>query len=952
MTNTLKWGLFLGMVGTAAFAQADSAIRSVTHKSLTDGRQEVIVRGDNLAAPKVIRVVSKSSYILEFDANLRTDRGSVQVNRSGVSTVQYGWYSARPPKVRVALRLTQDITPELGKRGDDWIITFGVATPVVTKAPAPTAKPVVKPTAQPLPVKTDGAPALAYTNDALPLPGEPGSADARVKMEEMKGRSRATSASEGRFDSSIWGDAPMASSTTKVREVQKVKSETALSPVPTATTKVVSNTVTATQEAALSPAPTAAGMAQMVSLDFVGTDIIQILKALSIQSNVNIVASPEVSPADKPVKLTVSLNRVSLDDALSYITAISGLRYARVGNTYIVTPAANFSEAMRSVMERTGNKYDTRVVNLISGQAEKIREAALKAMAPAGRNGYYEIIIPTAGSLPGLNVTPNATGQAPDSGAAPQAAPAPAPAQASGRTYYLMIVGDATRLNEVETYIRDLDRQISQSGALNRVDDLATVVIPVQSGETGRIRTMLDRLIVEHPRAAEFTINESILEGAAKGDVQTMTLLMIGPKEEVRRLESFAKALDKELCAVIGKSYEADLAGLEKVFEVVELMYVEPSLVELDLKTRFKGVQFSLMPDAVTPGITGKTSSSESNTGATGDGGGEGGDGGAASDGGQEQSGESRSEERTITGREPMRIVLRGTKTQIEEAKRYIALIDVAPKQIALELRVMELTKEEALRIGIDWNAITGGRLSPIRVNQGLGDQPATSGTISGGYEFDPNNSVNFLATLDKLNSGRNLIARPNALVSDGRETNLFVGDTVRYIKTIQSTQNGTTVETDEVQVGVTFNIKARVGGNGQIALSLDQNFSILTGFTPVPGGGQLPQTSDRLTNMFVNMQSGETMAIGGLILDQDRKKYNGIPLLKDLPIIGQLFSRTDNQRVRTEIVFFLTANLVDATNRSNAASPGTASNRVPDPLGDYQRDRAPKGKKDDRALR
>jgi type II secretory pathway component GspD/PulD (secretin) len=191
--------------------------------------------------------------------------------------------------------------------------------------------------------------------------------------------------------------------------------------------------------------------------------------------------------------------------------------------------------------------------------------------------------------------------------------------------------------------------------------------------------------------------------------------------------------------------------------------------------------------------------------------------------------------------------------------------------------------------------------------------------------------------------------------VSDGRSTNLFVGDTVRYIKTIQSTQNGTTVETAEVQVGVDFNIHARIGGDGQIALSLDQNFSILTGFTPVPGGGNLPQTSDRLTNMFVNMRSGETLALGGLILEQDRKRVNGIPLLKDLPIIGHLFKRTDNSKIKTEIVFFLTAVEVNQESRKNAASPATSSTKVPDPLGDYGRTQPPKGSgkgKDQRTLR
>ncbi len=886
MTKSLTWSLVLGLVGTAALAQAGN-IQSVRHLKATDGTHSIVVTGESLVKPKIITVPARNTTIVEFAAGLETNRGTIKVNDASVTTVQFGWYSAKPPKVRFAFRTSGKFAPVLTELKNGWSIDFG--TPV--KKATPPAKPT----------RPESADQVPLTTPVLAKPVE----KAESKPEEKK---------------------------VEVPNLP-VKDDS----VPFGAVQHASSQLTAVR--------TVTELQQVVSLDFVGTDIMQILKALSIQSSVNIVASPDVSPADTPVKLTVSLSKVSLDEALSYITAISGLRYARVGNTYIVTKSENFSSAMRQVMERMGGRYETRVVNLISGQAQKIKEATEKALPPSGKSGFYEVIVPTGNELPG--VVPTATGNSPE-GQTPPTANSNQPRPS--RIYYLMIVGDPARVDEVESYIRDLDYKISDSSSFSRQAELRTVVVPVQSGETGRIKLMIDRLISEHPRAAEFTVQESILEGTTKGEATTMTLLMIGPKDDVARLEDFAKALDRELCSVMGRTYESDLVGLEKFWEVVDLRYVEPSLIELDLKTRFKGLQTSLLPDPVTPGLRGETSSTENNSAGTGVGGT---GAGAAGDGGQESQAGSTSEKRSITGREPMRLILRGTRSQIEEAKSYIAMIDVAPRQIALELRVLEMTKEEALRLGIDWNVITGGRLNPIRINQGLGDTASSSGTLSGAYRTQGSDTVSFLATLDQLNGGRNLIARPNALVSDGRATNLFVGDTVRYIKTIQATQNGTTVETGEVQVGVNFNIQARIGGNGEISLALDQNFSILTGFTPVPGGGNLPQTSDRLTSMHVNMQSGETLALGGLILEQDRKKVNGIPILKDLPIIGALFSRTDNSKFKTEIVFFLTAVEVNADNRANAASPATGANRVPDPLGDYARERAPKttGGKDKKTL-
>jgi hypothetical protein len=80
-----------------------------------------------------------------------------------------------------------------------------------------------------------------------------------------------------------------------------------------------------------------------VDLDFVNTDIVQILKALALQANVNIVTSPDVSG-----KITVTLDSVSVKDALDIVTALGGVRYAKVGNTFVVTSNSRFSDTIQS----------------------------------------------------------------------------------------------------------------------------------------------------------------------------------------------------------------------------------------------------------------------------------------------------------------------------------------------------------------------------------------------------------------------------------------------------------------------------------------------------------------------------------------------------------------------------------------------------------------------------
>jgi general secretion pathway protein D len=272
-----------------------------------------------------------------------------------------------------------------------------------------------------------------------------------------------------------------------------------------------------------------------------------------------------------------------------------------------------------------------------------------------------------------------------------------------------------------------------------------------------------------------------------------------------------------------------------------------------------------------------------------------------------------------------MKLLLRGNRAQLDAAKAYLAMVDVAPKQVAVELRVMELTRDDALKVGLDWSVLTGGTLQSIRVNNALGSASAPGG-VSSDLKFAGGGTASILGMLDQVATRNNVLARPSILANDGVPTNIFVGDEVRYVKSITNSNNGgLQVVTDQVDVGVDFNVIARIGSDGNILLDLQPTLKVLQGFTDVPGGGQLPQTSRRSAQSQMTIKSGETIAIGGLIQDQDRKVHGGIPILKDLPLIGHLFGRTSNSKTRSEVVFFVTVKEVTEADRAGAANPRQA---------------------------
>lgn len=682
---------------------------------------------------------------------------------------------------------------------------------------------------------------------------------------------------------------------------------------------------------ALVPSP----FEQRVTLDFNNTDVVQILKALALQAGVNIVTSPQVKGS-----LTVTLEKVPLSDALDLVTTMSSLRYAQINNTYVVATSSDLTRAVRELVNRGGASSSTRVVNLASKQASYIREACLKMIPQTGAQGWYEILssapgAPSAAATPDMAkpTPPAATSPAP-SGASPTApssptdgtsttppvapsspAPSPLPVDdtkanplASAGESFLVLVGDRRKVDQVATYIATLDTDIlAQQFPVK--GDMVTKVVPVFSGDIDRIKGNVDKLISQNPRHDDFKTDKTQLSELTPNDGAQSLLLIMGPASEVLRLEQIATMLDDDLCSQAGIKPVRGGEAVARKFEIVSLNYLDPQIAQADLLTRVRGLTVTLMPDFVRPANSATSSSSSS--------------AGGSSSAAAPAAGGTATPTAGITKNLPMKLVLRGTEGQIAQAKEFLAMVDLQPKQIAMELRVMELTKEEAVRFGIDWNMLTKAALSPIRFNQSLSTPGSNSvvGAITG-HGFDGT----VTATLDSIANKSNLISRPNLLAVDGQTSKVFIGDIIQYI--LSKSTNPTTGEPNiqlgnpPIRAGITLNVTPRVGGSNNIAMALDTDVSFISSFLDLPGGGQVPQTSNRQVSLSVDILNGETIALGGLIQDQDTKKVSKVPLLGDLPILGQLFRKTDNDRKRTEVVLFLTARIVDSGNQTKVADP------------------------------
>jgi len=716
---------------------------------------------------------------------------------------------------------------------------------------------------------------------------------------------------------------------------------------------------------AKSDAP-AADAGPLVSLDFVNTEVSQIVKALAMESGANIVLSPDIA---KDHQVTVALQGVSLTDALDLVTAAAGLTYFKMKGTYLVTTAANAAWVKNQF--NPNPVLATRVVPIYSGSPAEIKTSVLSALSQQSDHAEYQVVLPGEPGNPIASATysgggPGGAGGS--GGAAPAGGPGTPPAggtgappaggngappaggaggQAGGASsggssggsanplsvgqvtgtidQFVVVVGPEDGIDAAEAKVREIDERICKARGFEPSTDPTVLrdTYDVQSRDVSA-NALVDAM---KPIISAKNINVDLF--GTPESFATQRVVIVGRKNEVAKAEETLQSLDS--------SANGDITM------VYDVKFADPRALREDVAAQVPGLRVSPAPASAgnpriwVPGaITADKNSTQSGTQQ------QSGSGTSATatqaNGSGSQSTAVKGDQGEVSGLEqpfddfepdavPMKLVLQGTQQEVDAAMKYMQMVDVAPKQIALEMRVMELSKEDAEKAGIDWSILTGGAVKMIDLNQastgGVGTltSPQNSGKLHiGGRNW----GADVTATLDQMANKNNLISRPNLLALDGRETEIFVGDVIRYVTSIQSTQTGTTVTTDSLPVGVRLAVLPRVSGDETITMDLRPVVSFLKSFTSVPGGGELPQTSVRISQSTVEIHDGDTIAIGGLIQDQDTRQVTKVPILGDLPIIGQLFRNTSTDRQRTEVVFFVTAHILTPENQKNAANPAT----------------------------
>lgn len=258
-------------------------------------------------------------------------------------------------------------------------------------------------------------------------------------------------------------------------------------------------------------------------------------------------------------------------------------------------------------------------------------------------------------------------------------------------------------------------------------------------------------------------------------------------------------------------------------------------------------------------------------------------------------------------------VLIFATGAEYQKIEAALRQLDRAPTQVLIEASIIEVTLANELEYGLEWffrmgvgSDYTGGGLLNLRPSGPIGPaQPGFSYTIRNAGA-DVRVVLNALAERALVK----VLSSPNVLVLDNHTAVIQVGDQVPVQSSTTTTDGGReTVSIQYRDTGVHLAVTPSVNAGGMVSLGIDQSVTDVGTVDAATGQRRFLQ---RQINSRVAIRSGETVVLGGLIRDNVTTGRQGVPVLHDIPVVGNLFGKTTDSRNRTELLVMLTPRVLE----------------------------------------
>lgn len=292
------------------------------------------------------------------------------------------------------------------------------------------------------------------------------------------------------------------------------------------------------------------------------------------------------------------------------------------------------------------------------------------------------------------------------------------------------------------------------------------------------------------------------------------------------------------------------------------------------------------------------------------------------------------------------------TRRQHKWIAEYLGRVDRPQDLIAIEVKFFETKKNPQTDFGIDWQRTFGdgitvrgrggadiggafsvGGVSFTNSASGSGTQVSGTGT---GTAYSAVLSVDEVSTTIRAfmqDRNSSLVQYPRVLTINNREVAITAAENTPVNAGVTQTQSGSTATQTGtlayLPVGTQINILPKTVGPDQIAMTVAITVSSIIGELNIDlgtGANPYPITSQRVYNATLQVNSGYTLAVGGLEKVDDSETQGGIPILKDIPVAGYLFKNKGKNRNRTNLIIFITPYTISDPSRTPGISESPES--------------------------
>ncbi len=259
-------------------------------------------------------------------------------------------------------------------------------------------------------------------------------------------------------------------------------------------------------------------------------------------------------------------------------------------------------------------------------------------------------------------------------------------------------------------------------------------------------------------------------------------------------------------------------------------------------------------------------------------------------------------------------IIVKALSTVQREVEILIKKWDRRNRQVQIEAKMLEVARSSALELGIEWQYKTPETLKKHEPSTMDFKGDFKLGLTEGGiFKVGTLTADDYEITLEMLatQADTDILSSPKITVLDGQEASILVGSAEPYIITSEDPVTGFVTESTQwLDVGIKLIVTPKIGYDNHITMQVHPEVSSARRVAEADEALAV-DTSEATTTLTV--KNGETVVLGGLIREDMKKTIKKIPFFGDIPLLGLIFRKIDEQKVKRELIVFITPHVLNA---------------------------------------